>query len=55
MIRFKDEDEKHAWDLYVAGSLSRAGCSFDHAIDHADDALEFRRVREPKPKDSNHE
>jgi hypothetical protein len=49
MITFKDDDEKHAWDLYVAGATSAwsPGVTID-AADIADQLLVYRREREPK-------
>lgn len=47
-MTFRNDDEKHAWDLYVAGTAARepssAGC-----VLVADKLLEARRERENKP------
>lgn len=47
MITFKNDDEKHAWDLYVAGALEAEGITRQQVRDLADWCLERRREREP--------
>jgi hypothetical protein len=47
MITFKNDDEKHAWDLYSA-ALIKLGTSIEDSTTLADVALKFRREREPK-------
>ena len=49
MITFRNDDEKHAWDLYVAGALACPGLVESKYLEAADTILAGRREREPQP------
>jgi hypothetical protein len=49
MIAFKNDDEKHAWDLYVAGLMACDNVTINNGLAHADELLAARREREPDP------
>jgi len=52
-IQFESEDERHAWDMFLAAAISSAphgaACAWDHDMSRwaetADRAIEFRRMR----------
>jgi len=43
-------EERHAWDLYVAGRLSRSDATVSGAAEDADDLLSERRKRFGTPE-----
>ena len=53
MITFRNDDEKHAWDLYVAGALACPGLVESKCLEAADTILAGRREREPATRDTH--
>lgn len=53
MITFRNDDEKHAWDLYVAGFSAHPDVTLPEGIEYADELIGHRREREPATRDTH--